>query len=239
MKSQSMLRTLACTCAFFAASALAAGALAQEQKPEPAPPKPAEQPEAKPEAKPDQPKGEVKPVKTLENLQAAYAGESNAQARYEAFAKKADEEGYASVASLFRAAAKAEGVHIKAFGEQIKKLGGEPKADVAKPEVKSTKENLEAAIKGETHEAEKMYPEFGQVAASEKQLEAIKGFGLAQDAEAVHAKLYKAALENLEKLKGGDKADYFVCQVCGNIEKQAPDKCPICYTKKDKFEKVN
>ena len=100
------------------------------------------------------------PSKTLDNLMAAYNGESNAKAKYTEFAKKADQEGFAGAASLFRAAAKAEEVHATRHAEVIKKLGGTPKADIKLPEIKSTADNLKAALEGETYERDKMYPEF-------------------------------------------------------------------------------
>ncbi len=144
------------------------------------------------------------PAKTLDNLQAAYNGESNAHAKYVAFAQKADEEGYPSVASLFRAAARAEQVHADTHASVIKSMGGVPKADVKAPEVKSTKENLEAAVKGETYERDIMYPEFIATAKAEGNKEALKAFNYAKTAEAEHAKLYSADLKELGDPQGQD-----------------------------------
>lgn len=179
-------------------------------------------------------------AKTLENLQSAFNGESNAHARYLAFAQKADEEGYAQVASLFRAAAKAETIHAKSHSEVIKKMGGVPKANIEKVEVKSTKENLETAIKGETYEKDTMYPEFIKIAKEEKNMDALQSFNYAKTAEIEHAKLYSDALKNLDSLKGAKKIDYYVCTVCGfTTTKIDFAKCPSCFNAVDKFIKVN
>jgi rubrerythrin len=176
---------------------------------------------------------------TLENLQTAYDGESNAHARYVEFAKKADEEGFAGVASLFRATARAEEIHAQRHGEAIKKLGGTPKADVKKPEVKSTRENLEAALKGETYERDTMYPEFLKQAMTEKNKDAVTTLNAALMTEAEHAKFYKEALDNLDGWKAA-KRDFFVCSVCGFTVKTIDfEKCPICYSPKEKYEKIN
>jgi rubrerythrin len=182
---------------------------------------------------------EAKESATLANLQKAYNGESNAHARYLAFAKKADEEGYGQVASLFRAAAKAEEVHFNAHAVVIKKLGGVPKADVKSPDVKSTKENLEAALKGESYERDTMYPEFIQAAQKENVPAALETFSDAKAVEAVHAKLYQEALANLDSWKGAKK-DFFVCPECGNtVAALTFEKCPVCATPKDKFMNVS
>jgi len=178
-------------------------------------------------------------LKTLNNLMAAYDGESNAHARYLEFAKKADEEGYGAVASLFRAAANAEAVHAKYHANVIKKLGGTPKADVKAPEVKTTKENLEAALKGESYERDVMYPDFIKAATEEKQKKALRGFNLAKNAEAGHAEWYSQALANLEAWKGGKK-DFFVCQECGLTLAALPaGKCPLCFAPVKKYMPVN
>ena len=179
-------------------------------------------------------------AKTLENLQSAFNGESNAHARYLAFAQKADEEGYAQVASLFRAAAKAETIHAKNHSEVIKKMGAVPKANIEKVDVKSTKENLETAIKGETYEKDTMYPEFIKIAKEEKNMDALQSFNYAKTAEIEHAKLYSDALKNLDSLKGAKKIDYYVCTVCGfTTTKIDFAKCPSCFNAVDKFIKVN
>jgi len=178
-------------------------------------------------------------TKTLDNLQAGYNGESNARARYLAFAEKANQEGYGEVASLFRAAAKAEEVHASNHAVVIKKLGGMPTAKIETPVVKSTNENLEAAIKGESYERDTMYPEFLKEARAEGNRDAVQTFNFAKTAEAEHAKLYSEALNNLPKLKGTKAKDYYVCTVCGYTTPQMDfSKCPSCFTHKDKYEKV-
>jgi rubrerythrin len=182
---------------------------------------------------------DAKAPATLDNLMKAFDGESNANARYIAFAKKADEDGYGAVASLFRAAATAEEIHFNAHAEAIKTMGGTPKADIKAPDVKSTKENLEAAVKGESYERDTMYPEFIDAAKKEKNNDAIRTFMRAKAAEADHAKLYQEAIDNLDKWKGGKK-DFFVCPVCGHTIATTPaENCPVCATAKDKFKKVS
>ena len=176
--------------------------------------------------------------KLIENLQAAYNGESNAAARYTAFAKKADEEGYAGVAVLFRAAAQAETIHAGNHAAVLKKLGVEPKADVKPVEVKSTKENLETAIKGETYERDTMYPEFLKQAKAIGNKDAVRTFNFARSVETEHAQLYQEAAANLDSWK--TKVEFYVCPVCGSTVKNLPDsKCPICFTSKEKFLKIS
>ena len=177
---------------------------------------------------------------TLENLQAAFNGESNAHTRYLAFAEKANQEGYGEVGSLFKAAAKAEEVHAANHAVVIKKLGGTPEAKIETPVVGSTKENLEAAIKGETYERDTMYPQFLKQARTEGNRDAVQTLNYAKTAEAEHAKLYSKALNDLPQLKGSKSKDYFVCTVCGYTTAQIDfSKCPSCFTHKDKYEKVS
>jgi rubrerythrin len=179
-------------------------------------------------------------TKTLDNLQTAFNGESNAHARYLAFAEKADQEGYGEVASLFRAAAKAENVHSANHAAVIKKMGGTPQAKIETPVVNSTKENLEAAIKGESYERDTMYPEFLKQARAENNRDAVQTFNYAKMAEAEHAKLYSESLNNLPNLKGSKAKDYFVCTVCGYTTTKVDfSKCPSCFTHRDKYEKVS
>ncbi len=176
---------------------------------------------------------------TLDNLQAAYNGESNASAKYAAFAKKADEEGYGQVASLFRAASRAEQIHAANHAAVIKKLGGVPKNDVKAPEVKTTKENLQAAIAGESYERDKMYPEFFAKAKKDANRDAIETFNFAKAAEAEHAKLYSESLAKLDSLKGSKAVTYYVCTVCGfPTTKLDFAKCPVCFNPKDKYTQV-
>ncbi len=162
---------------------------------------------------------------TLKNLQDAFAGESQANRKYLAFAKKAEQEGFSQVAKLFRAAAEAETIHAH---NHLKELNG----------IKSTRENLEAAISGESYEFQKMYPRMIEEANSEGNAKALRSFTLANEVEKVHAQLYQAALESL----GGKSAetDYFVCQVCGyTAEGEPPDECPVCKAKKQAFNRVS
>jgi rubrerythrin len=175
---------------------------------------------------------------TLDNMMSAFNGETNANARYLAFAKKADEEGYGKVASLFRAAARAEQVHFERHAEVIKALGGTPAVTIETPDVKSTKENLEAAMNGEIYENTVMYPAFVKQAEAENLPDAVDAFEDAMKAEGVHAALYKSALADLEAWKGASK-DFFVCPRCGNVVDALPAMaCPICDTPSDKFMKV-
>lgn len=178
---------------------------------------------------------EVPSGTTLENMQSAFNGESNAHARYLAFAQKADEEGYNTVANLFRAAAKAESIHAANHAEVIKALGAKPLADIAEPEVKSTQENLAAAIVGESYERDKMYPVFLKQARADGDKKAIRSLNFAKAAEAEHASLYQSALDNLEGWKDAS-TKFYVCPECGKTVTQLDfGKCPVCYTKKKTF----
>ncbi len=180
-----------------------------------------------------------KAATTLDNLQAAFDGESNAHARYLLFAAKAEEEGFGKVASLFRAAARAEQIHASNHASVIKQLGATPTADIKTADVRSTKENLLAALAGESYERDTMYPEFLALARKENNKDALRTFNFAKSAEAEHAKLYQEALDNLESWKG-DKMDFYVCAVCGNTVKSVGfEKCPVCFTSADKYEKVS
>jgi len=179
------------------------------------------------------------PPRTLDNLQAAFNGESNAHARYLAFADKAQQEGYEQVASLFRAAARAEEVHAANHATVIRKLGAAPSAKIEGPDVKSTRENLLAAIKGEIYERDVMYPEFLKVARAEHQTDAIRSFTYARIAEAEHATLYTAGERNLESMKSGG-VTYYVCTVCGyTTTKLDFEKCPACFNPKEKYVAVS
>ena len=161
--------------------------------------------------------------KTEQNLKEAFAGESQANRKYLAYAKKADEEGYKQVAKLFRAAAEAETIHALSH---LRELGT----------VKITKDNLEDAIGGETHEFQNMYPQMIADAQSENEKGAERSFMYANAVEKIHADLYKKAVENLGK---NPEVDYYVCMVCGNtVEGEPPDKCPICNSPKKMFKKV-
>lgn len=177
------------------------------------------------------------PAKTLDNLMAAFNGESNAKAKYTEFAKKADLEGFAGVAALFRAAATAEETHATRHAEVIKKLGGTPKAEIKLPEIKATADNLKAALEGETYERDKMYPEFITEARAVGNKEALRAFNFAMAAEGEHAKLYADAGANLQSWKAA-KA-FYVCPVCGKtVPAVSFEKCPVCFTPGEKFAKI-
>lgn len=177
------------------------------------------------------------PSKTLDNLQAAFNGESNANAKYLEFAKKADQEGYAGVAALFRAAAKAEEFHARNHAEVIKKLGGAPKAEIKLPAIKTTAENLKAATEGETYERDTMYPGFIAEARAAGEKEAVRSFNFAVAAEGQHAKFYAEAAANLQAWKAAKK--FAVCPVCGHTVTVVDfSKCPVCFTPGDKFVAV-
>jgi len=162
---------------------------------------------------------------TDSNLKNAFAGESQANRKYLAFARKAEQEGFSNVARLFRTAAEAETIH--ALGH-FNAMGG----------VGSTADNLRAAVAGETYESTEMYPPMLQQAIADDH-RAKRMFGYAMKAEAVHAKLYQMALEAV--LQGKDLAEtkFYLCPVCGHIELGTPPAtCPICGTKAEKFVQV-
>ncbi|MDY6839717.1 MAG: rubrerythrin family protein [Thermodesulfobacteriota bacterium] len=161
---------------------------------------------------------------TEENLLEAFAGESQANRRYLAFAKQADKEGFPQAAKLFRAAAEAETVHALAH---LRALGT----------VKSTAENLKEAVAGETHEFKSMYPDMIKAAQEEKNKAAERTFTYANEVEKVHAALYQKALDNLETL---EETDYYVCSVCGyTCESEPPDRCPVCGATAKAFSRVD
>ena len=162
--------------------------------------------------------------KAYDDLMAAFAGESQARNKYIAFAKKADDEGYTATAKLFRAAAEAELVHAQ---NHFKAAG----------EVKSTTENLQAAIGGENYEVTTMYPPMLENAKAEGNKRAATTFDYALEVEKVHEALYREALATLSK--DAEVFDYYVCPVCGFTHpRNAPDKCPVCSTPGSKFTQV-
>ena len=166
-------------------------------------------------------------TKSEENLNAAFAGESQANRKYLAFAEKADKEGFPQVAKLFRAAAAAETVHAHSH---LRVLRG----------IKSTKENIQAAVEGEHHEFTEMYPEFIEDAKAEDNKGAERTFNYANEVEKIHHKLYENALEAVENGKDLEKQDIYICPVCGYThEGKPPEKCPVCGTVKKMFKKIN
>ncbi len=163
---------------------------------------------------------------TKENLQAAFAGESQANRRYLFFAEKAEKEGLPQIARLFRAAAEAETVHAH---NHLEVMGG----------IKSTRDNLATAVSGENHEFTEMYPGFIEQAKSEKNEGAEISFTHANAVEKIHHGLYQKALEALKAGQTLKDEPYFVCQVCGNtVAGEAPEKCPICGTPRSQFKRV-
>ena len=159
-----------------------------------------------------------------QNLKDAFAGESQANRKYLAFAKQADKEGYTQVAKLFRAAAEAETVHAHTH---LRTFGG----------INSTADNLQEAINGETYEFTSMYPEMIKTAEAEDEKKALRSFSWANEVEKIHAGLYQKALDNIDN---SVEADYYVCDVCGyTCENEAPDVCPVCKSKKKAFFKVD
>ncbi len=165
-------------------------------------------------------------TESIDKLMAAFAGESQANRRYLAFAKKAEEEGIPQIAKLFRAAAEAETVHALNHLRIAGKVG-------------MTVSNLDEAIGGETYEFRQMYPEFIAVAQGEKNKQAEWSFTIANKVEEVHAGLYKKALDALNSKKPLQSVDYYVCKVCGNtIERQAPEKCVVCGAPQAQFLRV-
>jgi rubrerythrin len=161
--------------------------------------------------------------KTQDNLQEAFAGESQANRKYLAFAKQADKDGYPQIAKLFRAAAAAETVHAHAH---LRAMGG----------IGTTQENLKEAVSGETYEFKNMYPDMIAAAKAEGKTAAERSFAYANEVEKVHAQLYQKALDNIDSQ---ETLDYYVCGVCGfTCEKEPPEECPVCGSKAKVFSKV-
>lgn len=161
-----------------------------------------------------------------ENLKAAFAGESQANRKYLAYAEKADRDGYPQAARLFRAAAAAETVHAHNHLRALKGIG-------------PTGDNLKDAIAGESHEFKSMYPKMLEGAKAEGNSDAQRTFQYALEVEKVHGKLYQDMLDNLETA-GKETYSYFVCPVCGfTSEREAPDTCPVCGAKGSAFRKID
>lgn len=158
---------------------------------------------------------------TMVNLMEAFAGESQANRKYTAYAKKAEDEGNKNAAKLFRAAADAEAIHAQKHFEAAGMVDG-------------TADNLRDAIAGETNEYKSMYPNFIITAENEEHKAALTSFNFAMKAEEVHARLYEEALNDIGNTK---EVFYYLCPVCGNIEKAVPEKCPICGAPGSRFTK--
>jgi rubrerythrin len=180
-----------------------------------------------------------KPVKTVENLKAAYNGESTASAKYSAFAEKARAEGFDTIAVMFQATSKSEAIHAANHLKVLEKLGVKTEGpQIGTFNVMSTAENLSDAIKGETYEIDTMYPGFIAAAEKEKIKDAIKSFTWADDTEKKHQAFYNKALDALNS--GGENglpSSWMVCPTCGNTYDLAsvPEKCDFCMTGKEKF----
>ncbi|OQX18182.1 MAG: rubrerythrin [Desulfobulbaceae bacterium A2] len=164
-------------------------------------------------------------TKTSDNLKTAFAGESQANRKYLAFARQAEKDGYMQVARLFRAAAEAETIHAH---NHLRALGG----------IKSTRENLIEAIGGETYEFQEMYPPMITEAEKEGATQALRSFRFANEVEKTHAALYQKALDTLEQTAGD--FDYHICPICGHtVEKNAPDRCEVCGAAGSLFVKIH
>jgi rubrerythrin len=164
---------------------------------------------------------------SIEKLKAAFAGESQANRRYLAFAEKADEEGLSQIAKLFRATAEAETVHAH---NHLRIAGG----------IGMTVSNLDEAVSGETFEFTKMYPEYLKVARKEGNKRAEWSFNVANQVEEIHAGYFERALNALKSNEELPEVDYYVCRVCGNtVEDAAPERCPICGAPRAQFFKVD
>ena len=165
-------------------------------------------------------------MSTTKNLKDAFSGESQANQKYRAFAKKADQEGFPHVANLFRTTAEAERIHAEGHLRAL-------------DDIKSTKENLLAAIAGETYEFTEMYPPMLAEATAESHKAKVM-FGYAVEAEALHAKLYKIALEAIEKGVDLEESCFYLCPSCGHIEfGKPPEACPICGAKGERYSKID
>ena len=165
--------------------------------------------------------------KTEENLQAAFAGESQANRRYLFFADKADREGYPQIARLFRAAAEAETVHARNHFNAMDGVG-------------STKDNLTAGVIGEHHEFTRMYPPFIRQAQEDQYQRAEVTFEYANQVEEIHYNHFQEGIKALDEGKQLKEEPYFVCQFCGNtVAGAAPDKCPVCGAPASKFKQVD
>ena len=163
---------------------------------------------------------------TDENLQEAFAGESQANRRYLFFADKAEKEGHGQIARLFRAAAEAETVHARNHFAAMDGVG-------------STKENLMAGAVGEHYEFTRMYPPFIEQAESESNKRAQRTFEYANKVEQIHHGLFEAAMKAFDAGQQLKDEPYFVCPVCGNtVAGEAPEKCPICGAPGSSFKRV-
>jgi rubrerythrin len=176
---------------------------------------------------------------TVRNLQAAYEGESNAHAKYMAFAVKADAEGLHGAASLFRAAARAEEIHAGNHARVIRQLNAEPTATIHPVHVKTTIENLNEARSGERYEIDSMYPEFIREARRHSNTAAVRTLEWALEAEKTHARLFSEAIAVLESGWLIAARNFYVCSACGyTSETPEAERCPTCRLPWEKFEVI-
>ena len=181
---------------------------------------------------------QAKPVKTIENLKAGIKGETTASAKYAAFAQKAREESNDTIAKLFDAASKSESIHAANHLKVLEGLGEKMEEFTPEFEVKTTSENLQSAIDGESYEVTTMYQKFLADAETEKVPDAIKSFNWASDTEKKHLQFYKNSLQALNTQSENTLPfDYAVCPVCGNTYDKAnmDAKCAFCQTPSEKF----
>ena len=188
----------------------------------------------------------VNQEQTLKNLLTAFNGETNASARYMAFAVKADLEGFLKVGCLFRAVSRSEQIHAANHAGIIHKMGGAPQSVIETAEVKSTVENLKAAIAGELHEVNGMYPAFMHEAETAMLPKARRTFRYAFESEKDHVALFTSMLEHMEhpdpEWRGRlmHKSAYYVCPECGfTASKSTLDHCPVCNHSRDEFELID
>jgi rubrerythrin len=179
-----------------------------------------------------------KPVKTIEDLKAGIKGETTASAKYAAFANKAREEGYDTIAKLFDAASRSESIHAANHIKVLETLGEKMEVFAPEFEVKTTAENLQAAIDGETYEVTTMYPQFLKDAENENVPDAMKSFTWASETEKKHQQFYTNALQALNmKNESTLSFEYAVCPVCGNTYAKAnmDAECAFCMTPSERF----
>ncbi len=165
-------------------------------------------------------------MSTKDNLQNAFAGESQANRKYLAFAARAEEEGFVQIAKLFRATAAAETIHAHAHLRAMKA-------------VQTTSENLQTAMNGEEFEFKQMYPKFIEEAKAEESDVALMSFKNAMAVEQVHYSLYLHAMEKVKQGEDMSSQKIYVCAVCGNtVLGEAPERCPVCGAPKAKFDVI-
>ena len=175
---------------------------------------------------------------TVKNLMVAYNGQSNAREKFLEYAKKADEEGYPKVGQLFRAAADSAATHARNSAKALTDLGLSPASALRKHKIKSTRENLETAIKSERYKSEKMYPGFLIQAKSDKVKSAITIFGSVTKVDTNRKILFENALKDLETYKTASKG-FFVCQICGNVVETIDfSDCPVCDYPESEYKKI-